>query len=163
MICFAITRCATQLDPVVMQVVNTSLIIGRDRDLRKNGMRWQNAENNDDITAVDFHPSRENLLLIGGDDGLVSIFDVNVAEEDDSLVQGVTHGPIHKAGFLHANALFALSSDQNLALHPVYSPERDQEPAAARLGDLRSIVPCEYVIDVVRTGGGFGVATGSHR
>ena len=126
-------------------------------------MRWQNAENNDDITALDFHPTRENTILVGGDDGLVSLFDMNVAEEDDSLVQAVNHGPIHKAGFLQSDALFALSSDQNLSLHPIYSPERDQEPEPVLFGDLRPIIPCEYVIDVVRTGLDHAVAAGSHR
>ena len=144
-----------------MKYANTSLWCNR--DLRTNRMRWQNAENNDEITAVDFHPSQENLILVGGDDGLVSLFDVSITEEDDSLVQAVNHGPIHKAGFLQSDALFALSSDQNFALHPVYSAKRDEEPAPILLGDLRPLIPCEYVIDVVRTGTDFAVAAGSHR
>ena len=139
------------------------LTIEPNRDIRQNRTRWQNAENNDDITSVDFHPAQENLVLMGADDGLVSLFDTSIAEEDDSLVQAVTHGPIHKAGFLHSHALFALSSDQNLALHPVYAPDRDTEPAPVLFGDLRPIIPCEYVIDVIRTGESYGVATGSHR
>ncbi len=133
------------------------------RDLRNHQMSWHNSENNDDVTAVDFHPSQGHLLLAGGDDGLVSIFDVRISEEEDSLVQGVNHGPIHKSGFLSDHGFFALSSDQNLAMHPLYSLEREQEPAPIILGDLRPIIPCEYVIDVVRTGTEFGVATGSHR
>lgn len=126
-------------------------------------MRWQNAENHDDITAVDFHPTQENLILVGGDDGLVSLFDVSIAEEDESLVQAVNHGPIHKAGFLQSDAIYALSSDQNLALHPIYSPERDQEPSPVLLGDLRPVIPCEYIIDVIRAGSNYAVAAGTHR
>jgi WD repeat-containing protein 89 len=126
-------------------------------------MRWQNAENNDDITALDLHPTRDNLLLAGGDDGLVSLFDLGIVEEDDSLVQAVNHGPIHKAGFFDTDRLFALSSDQDLALHPIFSAEREAEPSPVLFGDLRPLIPCEYVIDIVGTGTDFAVATGSHR
>lgn len=133
------------------------------RDLRTNSMRWHNPENNDDVTAVDFHPTQDNLVLAGGDDGLVSIFDTNIADEEESLVQAINHGPIHKAGFMQNSSFFALSSDHNLAIYPVYSKEDDQEFAPVSFGELRPIVPCEYVIDVVRTGPNFAVATGSHR
>ncbi len=139
------------------------LAIGSNRDLRTNRIRWQNAENHDDITAIDFHPMQQNLVLVGSDDGLVSIFDVSIPEEDEALVQAVNHGPIHKAGFLHSDAIYALSSDQNLALHPIYSLEREQEPSPVLLGDLRPVIPCEYIIDVIGAGTNFAVAAGSHR
>ena len=129
-------------------------------------MRWQNAENNDDITALDFHPTHDHLLLSGGDDGLVSIFDTRIPEEDDSLLQAVNHGPIHKAGFLGENDLYALSSDQNLALHSLTLDDTDaNEQAPDLLGDLRSDIPCEYVIDVFSSGTHSNgvVASGSHR
>lgn len=126
-------------------------------------MRWTSPENNDDITAVAFHPTRDNLLLAGGDDGLVSLFDINIVEEDDSLIQAIQHGPIHKAGFLGPDKLYALSSDQNLAIHPLYAEERESEPAPVLFGDLRPTIPCEYVVDIMRTGPDFAVAAGSHR
>ena len=134
------------------------------RDRRQARIRWQNAENNDEITAVDFHPTHNNLLLSGGDDGLVSIFDTQISEEDDSLLQAVNHGPIHKAGFLGPNNLYALSSDQSLALHSLTLEDTDAaEPAPGVLGDVRPIIPCEYVIDVFRHGLDHIVACGSHR
>lgn len=127
-------------------------------------MRWQNAENNDEIVALDFHPTRDNFVLSGGDDGLVSIFDTRIAEEDDSLVQAVNHGPIHKAGFLGHDDLYALSSDQNLALHSLTLDDNEIErPMPDLLGDLRPVVPCEYIIDVFRSGFDHVVACGSHR
>ncbi|EXJ89818.1 hypothetical protein A1O3_02885 [Capronia epimyces CBS 606.96] len=132
-------------------------------DRRQNRLRWQNSEINDEITALAFHASHHNLLLSGGDDGLVSIFDTNIIEEDDSLIQAVNHGPIHKAGFLGPSNLYALSSDQNLALHSLTLPDTDaDEPPSDQFGDLRPIIPCEYVIDVFQTGLDYVVACGSH-
>lgn len=136
------------------------------RDRRQTRIRWQNNEVNDEITALDFHPSKDNVLLSGGDDGLVSIFDTLILEEEDSLLQAVNHGPIHKAGFLSQDNLYALSSDQNLALHSLTIEDVDSdmaEPAPDQLGDLRPIIPCEYVIDILHTGPDHVVACGSHR
>ncbi|RMZ76793.1 hypothetical protein DV737_g4631, partial [Chaetothyriales sp. CBS 132003] len=132
------------------------------RDVRQQKIRWQNNENNDDITALDFHPRNSHILLSGGDDGLVGLFDTTVQEEDDSLVQAFNHGPIHKAGFIDQSAVYALSSDQNLAMHPVFEAQRETEPGPVLLGDMRPLVPCEYVIDLLHAGDEFIVATGSH-
>lgn len=111
-----------------------------------------------------FHPSQQSLLLSGGDDGLVSIFDTTIVEEEDSLVQAANHGPIHKAGFLGPSDLYALSSDQNLALHSLTLEDTDAaEPTPDQFGDLRPIVPCEYVIDIFQSGLDHIVACGSHR
>lgn len=93
----------------------------------------------------------------------MSIFDCTIAEEQDSLIQGFTHGPIHKAGFLDQNSIYALSSDQDLALHPVFDDSRVEEPTPFQLGDLRPQIPCEYVIDVLATGAESVIAAGSHR
>lgn len=101
-------------------------------------------------------------MLSGGDDGQVSIFDSNIQEEDDSLLQGVNHGPVHKAGFLGDQRFFALSSDQNLSIHPLSSPGDEEDPLPTLLGDLRPLVSCEYVIDVFKTGEDYVVATGSN-
>ena len=133
------------------------------RDLRQNRQRWQNAENNDDITALDFHPTRDNILLGGDDGGLVSLFDTSIAEEDESLIQAFNHGPIHRAGFASDDVIHALSSDQSLALHPVdHGGEQEDHPPVI-LGDVRPVIPCEYVIDIVRTGQNVAIAAGSHR
>jgi WD repeat-containing protein 89 len=124
--------------------------------------QWQNAENHDDITAIDFHPSRTELILAGGDDGQVSIFDSTIVEEEDSLVQGLNQGPVHKAGFLDQSSFYALSSDQNLALHPVFDDARTEEPKPIDMGDVRPLIPCEYVVDIIKTGTAASIAAGSH-
>jgi hypothetical protein len=95
---------------------------------------------------------------------MVSIYDTQIVEEDDSLLQAINHGPVHRAGFLGQENLFALSSDQNLALHSLTLEDvGNDEPAADQLGDLRPLIPCEYVIDVFLNGHDYVVACGSHR
>lgn len=131
-------------------------------DTRQNKLVWQNAENHDEITTVAFHPSRDNVVLTGGDDGLVSLFDATIAEEEDSLLQVVNHGPIHKAGFLGGDRIYALSSDQNFAVHPVSSPGDDRDPEPALMGDVRPLIPCQYVIDVIKSGEEFVLAAGTN-
>lgn len=101
-------------------------------------------------------------MLAGSDDGLVSLFDTNIAEEDESLVQVIKHGPIHKAGFLGENRIFVLSSDQNFAVHPVSSPGDEEDPEPTLIGDLRPLVPCQYVIDVQKSGDEYVVAAGTN-
>ncbi|KAK5082145.1 hypothetical protein LTR05_007288 [Lithohypha guttulata] len=123
---------------------------------------WQNAENNDEITAIEFHPSRSNVVLAGGDDGLVSLFDTQVVEEEDSLLQVINHGPIHKAGFLGDDRIYALSSDQNLAVHPVSTPGDEEDPQPTLFGDLRSVIPCQYVVDVFKSGHDYVIAAGTN-
>jgi WD repeat-containing protein 89 len=141
-------------------------------------MRWQSTENNDDITDIHFHPSRHNHLLSGGIDGLVSIFDTDVQDEDDSLLQVVNHGPIHKAGFLSDEVVFALSHDEQFSIHAVTRDAECTTPFAGSLsesanpitsdippvhfGDLRPILHCDYVIDVLQVDGNAFVATGIH-
>lgn len=132
------------------------------RDSRTQKQLWQNSENNDDITALDFHPVRNTQLLAGGDDGVVSIFDTTIPDEEDSLLQAINHGPVHKAGFLGENRFFALSSDQSFAIHPVSTPDDNEDPAPMVFGDLRDKVPCQYVIDVARLGAEYALIAGTN-
>lgn len=111
---------------------------------------------------MSFHPSRTNLLLSGGDDGLVSVFDTDVADEEDSLLQAINHGPIHRAGFLGDNRIYALSSDQNFAVHPVSTPGDEQDPSPTLIGDLRPIIPCQYVVDILKSGQDYIVVAGTN-
>ena len=142
-------------------------------------MKWQSTENNDDITELQFHSSYGNHLLSGGVDGLVSIFDTNIGDEDDSLLQVVKHGPIHKAGFLSDEVIFALSHDEQLSIHPVTIEDEDHamhlaEPLSnleearaddvppVHFNDLRPVLGCDYAINVLQAGGNSFVATGNH-
>jgi len=88
------------------------------------------------------------------------LFDTNIQDEEESLSQVINHGPIHKAGFLDSDRVYALSSDQNLAIHPVSTPDDNEDPLPTLIGDLRPIVPCQYVIDFLKSGNDHVVATG---
>ena len=129
-------------------------------------MRWQSSENNDDVTALQYHCNGVNLLS-GGDDGLVSVFDTNVRDDNDSLLQAFNHGPIHKTGYISDafdSPIYALSSDQQFSIYPSVGFElKDSEVIQPIVfGDLRSKLQCDYVIDVVRGIGQTYVVTGSH-
>lgn len=134
----------------------------RCRDWRQTRELWQNTENSDDVTALDFHPTRPSVLLAGGADGVVSIFDTMIAEEDDSLIQGFDHGPVFKAGFLGRERIYALSSDQQLTIHPVSTSGDEDDPLPTIIGDVRPIVQCEYVVDMLKSGDDYVIATGTN-
>ena len=129
-------------------------------DYRTSTQRWRNAENNVGILDLQYHPSRSNHLLSGGVDGLVSIFDNTVSDEEDSLVQVINHSAIHRAGLLSDEVVYALSTDERLAIHPVTTPmgleDASGSPALAYIGDLRPPLDCEYVIDILRSAQGGG-------
>jgi hypothetical protein len=104
------------------------------------------------------------VLLSGSTDGLVNLYDTTIADEDDALLQVINHGSVHCAGFLGEAAIYALSHDEVLSLYPVNSlDEAEVEPAAVQFGDLRTSLGCDYVIQLVRGGGGIYVAAGSTR
>lgn len=92
----------------------------------------------------------------------MSLFDNNIVEEEDSLIQAISHGPIHKAGFLGDHRIYALSSDQNLAVHSVLTPEDQEDPSPVLFGDLRPTIPCQYVIDVQKHGEDIVVVAGTN-
>lgn len=133
-------------------------------DQRAMRIRWQSSENSDDVTALQYHPSHDDRLLSGGDDGLVSIFDTSIQDEMDSLIQAFAHGPVHKAGFLCDTKIYALSADQQFSIQPVESPDSDGpniiQPVV--FGDLRPVAECDYVIDVLPNTPHPYVVTGSH-
>jgi WD40 repeat protein len=140
--------------------------IQNSRDERSKHMRWQSSENNDDITALQYH-SNGMYLLSGGDDGLVSVFNTNIQEDNDSLLRAFNHGPIHKAGFISdasESPIYALSSDQQFSIYPADGLELDDSEVIqpAIFGDLRPKLQCDYVIDILRGIGQPYVVTGSH-
>ncbi|PGH28157.1 hypothetical protein AJ80_00047 [Polytolypa hystricis UAMH7299] len=116
---------------------------------------------NDDVTELQFHPSRSTVLLSGSTDGLVNIYDTTITDEDDALLQVIKHSSIHCAGFLGDNAVYALSHDETFAIHPLNSPDENVvEPAAIQFGDVRPILHSDYVVQVLFGGGGTYIASG---
>ncbi|KKA24237.1 WD domain protein [Rasamsonia emersonii CBS 393.64] len=98
---------------------------------------------NDDVTELQFHPTRDNVLLSGSTDGLVNIYDTTITDEDEALLQVINHGSIHRAGFLSEKAVYALSHDEVFAIHPMTDPDSKDDPSPIQFGDLRQ--PLSYV------------------
>ncbi|ODQ53555.1 WD40 repeat-like protein [Saitoella complicata NRRL Y-17804] len=132
-------------------------------------VRAYTESHNDDVTVLAFYPNQDHLLLSGSCDGLVSIFDLNVEDEDDAVLQVVNHNAsIHRAGFLASgDAFFALSHMETFTIFPLRleTAERDVDDVSAEVkpiefGDLRQVLGCDYVqnFDPVRG----RVVVGSH-
>ncbi|KAH1268148.1 hypothetical protein KXW98_007649 [Aspergillus fumigatus] len=117
-------------------------------DIRSPGTtRLQYVEShNDDVTELQYHPVRNNILLSGSTDGLVNIYDTTITDEDDALVQVINHGSVHHAGFLGERTIYALSHDEDFSVHPATDPdEQAEEPKPIQFGDLRQPLNCEYI------------------
>lgn len=105
------------------------------------------------------------MLLSGSTDGLVNIYDTTVSEEEDALLQVVKHSSIHRAGFLHDTAVYALSHDELFAVHPVTCADEscDDEVKPVDFGDLRPVLKAEYVVQVLVDRAGSYLASGRTR
>jgi WD40 repeat protein len=115
----------------------------------------------DDITTLTYHPSNAHILLSGSTDGLVSIHDTSVADEDEMTVQTLNLGAsVHRAGFLADALVCALSHDERFALYDV-SEEHGSGDALCDFGDLREGLGCQYVADVVPKVDGSGAIVGT--
>jgi len=128
------------------------------RDLRNPSqpLRQYTESHNDTITQLAFHPSSPQTLLSAATDGLVSIFDVTIEDEDDALIQVLNHrGAVHCAGFLTSDGVYAVSSDEQLSVFTLNKPG-DAEDAVlpvTEFGDVRERLGCSYVVDVYSASG----------
>ncbi|KAL4880151.1 WD40-repeat-containing domain protein [Aspergillus karnatakaensis] len=117
---------------------------------------------NDDVTELQYHPTRHNFFLSGSTDGLVNIYDTTVTDEDEALVQVINHGSVHHAGFINERTIYALSHDETFSIHPATSPEDDgQEPEPVQFGDLRQPLQCEYIAQLCIGSQGPYIAAGN--
>ena len=115
---------------------------------------------------MQFHPTQPRCLLSGSTDGLVNIYDVSISDEDDALLQVQNHGSsINHAGFLSHSEFFALSHDELFSVYRLNGQsDAAEEPSPTVFGDLRPKLDCEYVVDVIPSGGAEAiVGAGSHR
>jgi WD40 repeat protein len=107
----------------------------------------------DSITQLQWHPTQRNLLLSGSTDGLVSVFDAEVAEEEDALKQVLNpRSAVHCAGFLVEDQVYALSTDEQFWVYGLEKTGTAEEEALPMkvFGDVRTDLDCMYVVDVVR-------------
>ncbi|KAH9818131.1 putative WD repeat-containing protein [Teratosphaeria destructans] len=118
----------------------------------------------DSITQLAFHPQQPNVLLSGSTDGLVSLFDVDQAEEEDALQQVLNpRSAVHCAGFLTQDQAYVLTTDEHFLVYPLTEPIEGVEPQPATdFGDVRQKLNCMYVIDLVRQPDGTPVIAYGH-
>ena len=118
------------------------------------------------IVQLSFHPNNDQqLLLTGGTDSLLNIFDTNQSDEEDALLTITNHGSsVHRAGFLSPNQFFGLSHDENLSIYGLGQDDGEGGVSTMKeFGDLRPPLDCEYVINILPQQGGSILAAGSHR
>ncbi|KAF4632481.1 hypothetical protein G7Y89_g5643 [Cudoniella acicularis] len=120
----------------------------------------------DDVTELQFHPSRSQILLSGSTDGLVNIYNTTISDEEDALHQTINHGhSIHHANFLSDVDIFALSHDEKFSMYELVtnSEEGVEEPLPVHFGDMRELLGGEYVANVLRRPDGSAVlGIGTH-
>ncbi|KAI1378826.1 WD40-repeat-containing domain protein [Hypoxylon crocopeplum] len=115
----------------------------------------------DDVTELNFHPSDHNILLSGSTDGLVNICDTRITDEDEVVVQTFNHdASIHHAAFLNDTEVFAISHDEKLALYDM-AENHENGAATADFGDMRSVLGCQYVANVIVKANGAGAVIGA--
>lgn len=112
-------------------------------------LRKYTDSHNDDVTDVRFHPIHRNTLLSGSTDGIINIFNTDIADEDEAVYQTINHeSSIHRTGFLSEKRVFALSHMETLSIYQVANPDENaEEPAPVNFGDLREKWDCQYVAD----------------
>ena len=80
----------------------------------------------------------------------MNIYDTSVTDEDDALIQVFNHGSsISHAGFLSGTSIYALSHDEHFSIYPFDGPEDGDNRSAIAYGDLRPVLNCEYIVDVI--------------
>ncbi|PHH61460.1 hypothetical protein CDD81_368 [Ophiocordyceps australis] len=110
----------------------------------------------DDITALSTHANLPSALVSASADGLVGLHDMRIVDEDEATL--LTHNlgaSVHRAGFLSSEMLFALSSDELFALYPIGHGK------TLEFGDLRKVLSCRYVADVLPKTDGSGAMLGA--
>lgn len=83
---------------------------------------------------------------------MVSVFDSSISDEDDALVQVFNHGGgVHCAGFVTAEEVYAVSSDEHFTVYCLSRPDEpeDYTPPVTAFGDIRERLGCAYVVDVL--------------
>lgn len=115
-------------------------------------LRQYNESHTDTITQLTFHPIQPNLLLSGSTDGLVSIFDVNHAEEEDALQQVLNpRSAVHCAGFIAQDQAYVVSTDEQYSIHTLAktASEDEQVSPPIEFGNVREKLQCMYVVNVL--------------
>ncbi|TVY29926.1 putative WD repeat-containing protein [Lachnellula hyalina] len=142
-----------------------AVLIWDTRDLSEPVVKYVESHS-DDVTELQFHPSRPQILLSGSTDGLVNIYNTTITDEEEAIHQTINHGhSIHHANFLSDVNIFALSHDEKFSMYElVTNPEEGvEEPPPIHYGDMREQLGGEYVANVLRRpDGGAVLGVGTH-
>ncbi|BFZ57481.1 hypothetical protein PYCC9005_004533 [Savitreella phatthalungensis] len=103
----------------------------------------------EDVTSLYWHPSTD-LLLSGGGDSIVNLFDTQVSDEDDAVLQVFNHGAsVHIAQFVGKNEVLAVSHMETASLYRLtYASEQEPRDEVREYGDLRERLSTDYVISL---------------
>ncbi|CAK3771354.1 WD repeat-containing [Lecanosticta acicola] len=116
-------------------------------------IRQYNESHTDTVTQLAFHPHQPHLLLSGSTDGLVSVFDVNMEDEEDALQQVLNpRSAVHCAGFLAQDLAYVVSTDEQYSIHTLAktASEDEEVPPPIEFGDVREELQCMYVVGVLQ-------------
>lgn len=103
----------------------------------------------DTITQLAFNAEQPSMLLSGSTDGLVSIFDIEQADEDDALIQVFNpRSAIHCCGFLCTNEVYALATDEQFSMYKTGEATFDDGTSEIQVGDIREKLHCMYAVGV---------------
>lgn len=114
-----------------------------------NALLSYSESHSEDVTSLYWHPTN-NLLLSGGGDGIVNLFDTTVLDEDDAVLQVLNHGAsVHIAQFLGKNEVMCISHMETGSLYQLsYAQEDNPRDQVREYGDLRAKVSTDYCISM---------------
>jgi hypothetical protein len=76
------------------------------------------------------------------------VLDLRIQDEDEVVIQAFNHGSVHLAGFVSSTEIYAASHDEKVALYDV-AQERENGAAILDFGDIRPVLNCQYVSDIL--------------
>lgn len=104
----------------------------------------------DTITQLAFHQDQPHCLLSASTDGLVSIFDLSVEDEEDALQQVLNpRSAVHCAGFVDTEHAFVVTSDEQFSIYSLRDDDDATERNGTHFGDVRESLKCTYVVNLI--------------
>ncbi|KAL1387331.1 WD40-repeat-containing domain protein [Phyllosticta capitalensis] len=113
----------------------------------------------DTVTQLALHPSQPSTLLSASTDGLVSVFDLRQADEDEALRAVLNHrSAVHHAGWLDSSAnaaagaedVWVFGTDETLGFYRGARRQENDEIKPVLIGDVRDKLACSYVVNMYR-------------
>lgn len=129
-------------------------------DTRQSGQRVFSECHTEDVTQVALQSSPLRVLS-GGQDGLMTLLDPSLGEEEDCVLQvfNLTSSLAH-CGFLNERYVYGISHMETMGVYNTDAEEEGSTPFHD-LGDLRSSLGCDYVAGFIASSTGHAVITGS--